>query len=59
MTVSEDKTLKYWSIQDCIHGYIHGAEKTVKAHDKSINTVTIAPNDRLCATASQDKTIKV
>jgi WD40 repeat protein len=32
---------------------------TVKAHDKDINALDIAPNGRLVATGSQDKTAKV
>lgn len=31
----------------------------VKAHEKDINTVALAPNDKIIATGSQDKTIKV
>lgn len=32
---------------------------TILAHQKEINCVTISPNDKLIATASQDKTAKV
>ena len=32
---------------------------TEKAHDKDVNGITVAPNDKLVATASQDKTAKV
>lgn len=32
---------------------------THKAHDKDINTLDISPNDRLLASGSQDKTVKV
>jgi len=32
---------------------------TILAHEKEINCVTISPNDKLIATASQDKTAKV
>lgn len=32
---------------------------TVLAHQKDINCVTVSPNDKLIATASQDKTAKV
>lgn len=32
---------------------------SVRAHEKDINNVTISPNDKLIATASQDKTAKV
>lgn len=32
---------------------------TILAHQKEMNCVTISPNDKLIATASQDKTAKV
>lgn len=31
----------------------------VAAHDKDINSVAVAPNDSMLATASQDRTVKV
>jgi WD40 repeat protein len=35
------------------------AKATVKAHDKDINTIAVSPNDKIIATGSQDRTIKV
>ena len=35
------------------------ASATALAHDKDINTIAVAPNDRLVATGSADRTIKV
>lgn len=32
---------------------------TTKAHDKDINSLDVAPNDRLLASGSQDRTVKV
>ena len=32
---------------------------SVHAHDKDINAIVVAPNDKLCASASQDKSIKL
>ena len=32
---------------------------TAVAHDQDINAVCVSPNDKLIATASQDKTAKV
>ena len=32
---------------------------TRKAHDKDINAIDVAPNDKLVATASQDRLVKV
>ena len=56
---SEDKTLKLWDLNSITDGVIHGAKVTVKAHEKSINAVCVAPNDKLVATGSMDKTIKL
>jgi WD40 repeat protein len=39
---------------------VHAREKFAqKAHEKDVNTVAVAPNDKLCASGSQDKTIKI
>ena len=56
---SEDKTLKLWDLESITDGVLHGAKVTVKAHDKSINAVCVAPNDKLVASCSMDKTIKL
>lgn len=56
---SEDKTLKLWELSAVSEGIIRGAKVTVKAHDKSINAVCVAPNDKLVASCSMDKTIKL
>jgi len=57
VSASKDKTLKKWSmpLDDTDLDVI----SSVKAHDKDINIVSIAPNDTLIATGSQDKTVKV
>lgn len=60
MTVSKDRTFKRWDLSQLL-----GAEERVKtfytnkAHEKDINAVTVAPNDRFFATASQDKLAKI
>ena len=59
MSGSEDKTLKLWDLESITDGVLHGAKVTVKAHDKSINAVCVAPNDKLVASCSMDKTIKL
>ena len=41
---------------DAIH--LH-AKYTRKAHEKDINAIDISPNDKLLATASQDRIVKV
>lgn len=56
---SEDKTLKLWDLNAVSEGKLRGAKVTIKAHDKSINAVCIAPNDKLVASCSMDKTIKL
>ena len=38
---------------------IKSANMTIMAHQKYINAVRIAPNDKLIATSSQDKTINI
>ena len=56
---SEDKTLKLWDLGAVSEGRLRGAKVTVKAHEKSINAVCVAPNDKLVASCSMDKTIKL
>lgn len=41
------------------HRSVDSAAYTKKAHEKVINSMAVAPNDRVFATASQDKTIKL
>ena len=67
MSASKDRTLKRWSIGSLVtvlDSYENDpaaltATHTVVAHEKDVNAVTISPNDRIVATASADKTIKV
>lgn len=56
LSASLDTTLKLWrrEADDSIT-----VMRTEVAHGKDINCVTVAPNDKLAATASQDKNIKV
>ncbi|XP_017881942.1 transducin beta-like protein 3 [Ceratina calcarata] len=61
-SVSQDSCLKLWDIPDDIdlNSDINlNAIHTTLAHQKDINCVTISPNDKLIATASQDKTAKL
>lgn len=58
---SVDTTLKSWKIEkdnddDSIKVNV---AFTVKAHEKDINSVTVSPNDKLIASGSSDKTIKL
>lgn len=63
MSVSQDQCLKYWDLPNKISvndsNLSLNATNTVIAHSKDINCVTVSPNDKLIATASQDKTAKL
>lgn len=68
VSVSVDRTLKRWNLPGddaLMHAAETGKEIALKAiastraHEKDINIVSIAPNDSLLATGSQDKTIAV
>jgi len=55
---AKDLTLKVWGAGGASSGALLG-KATVKAHTKDINGIACAPNDKLVATASQDKSIKL
>lgn len=62
-TGSQDRTVKMWDISD-IKSASKEPEKlksflTLKVHDKDINSLDVAPNDKLLATGSQDKTANI
>jgi len=68
VTVSMDRTLKRWNLPGVsdLDGCAANDEEfslkaftSVRAHEKDINIVTVAPNDSLIATGSQDKTVKL
>ncbi|ORZ39314.1 quinon protein alcohol dehydrogenase-like superfamily [Catenaria anguillulae PL171] len=73
VTGSQDRTIKLWDLKAVMSTVSDDAGEdaepaamvtvrakfTVKAHDKDINSVAVAPNDRIFATASQDKSAKV
>jgi WD40 repeat protein len=63
-----DKILKRWAVSTLLSSSSgsrmkvmsrHTASHSVRAHDKDINCVSLAPNDQLLATASQDKTVRL
>lgn len=64
---SKDTCLKLWEVPQNIttpsltldKPYSLGVWSTTIAHEKEINAVCISPNDKLIATGSQDKSIKV
>ncbi|XP_060581284.1 transducin beta-like protein 3 [Ruditapes philippinarum] len=59
---SEDCTLKLWLMSDVLDPSVtkemHAAV-TEKAHDKTICSVVVAPNDKFIASGSMDKTAKL
>ncbi|XP_014472392.1 PREDICTED: transducin beta-like protein 3 [Dinoponera quadriceps] len=65
VSISQDSCLKLWELSDELESHVTGQElplnvsHTVLAHPRDINCVTVSPNDRLIATASQDKTAKL
>lgn len=66
VTGSKDLTWKLWDlsiIDDVSHSdvvpVIDSSVVTIKAHNKDINAVAVAPTDGLLATAGQDKVIKL
>ena len=64
-TGSQDRTIKMWDLSELPLTFA-GAEPikchsftTLKAHDKDINSLDVAPNDQLLASGSQDRTANV
>ncbi|KAJ7751213.1 U3 small nucleolar RNA-associated protein [Mycena maculata] len=65
-TGSQDRTIKMWDLASVPLTYTEGAEpvrckslSTLKAHEKDINALDVAPNDRLLVSGSQDRTANV
>jgi U3 small nucleolar RNA-associated protein 13 len=63
-TGSQDRTVKMWDISNVKSASSEEPEKlksllTLKVHDKDINSLDVAPNDKLLATGSQDKTANI
>lgn len=64
-SASQDTCLKVWKIPEKIVADTEDEPVALQclatqvAHDKDINCVSIAPTDKLIATASQDKTAKI
>jgi U3 small nucleolar RNA-associated protein 13 len=66
-TGSQDRTIKMWDLSGLSADHATDETDTVKcrslatlkAHDKDINALDVAPNDQFLASGSQDKTAKV
>ncbi|XP_066919285.1 transducin beta-like protein 3 isoform X2 [Clytia hemisphaerica] len=62
ITGSTDLTVKCWNLPELLiksETIKLTAKWTQKLHDKDINSVAVAPNDKFIVSASQDKTAKV
>ncbi|XP_044272735.1 transducin beta-like protein 3 [Tribolium madens] len=60
VSVSQDTCLKLWEVpKKPTSDTILNCTRTEIAHQKDINCVSVSPNDRIIATASQDKTAKL
>ncbi|KAI8394307.1 WD40-repeat-containing domain protein [Radiomyces spectabilis] len=64
ITGSQDRTIKYWNLREINwdqpkDDFHPRSLYTHQAHDKDINTICVAPNDKFFATGSQDKTAKI
>lgn len=62
VSVSQDSCLKFWKLD--VNNFVDEPQQlhcsyTELAHQKDINCVSIAPNDKMIATGSQDKTAKL
>ncbi|KAL1664321.1 WD40-repeat-containing domain protein [Schizophyllum commune] len=63
-TGSQDRTIKMWDLKGVLSRKGDEPIKcrslvTLKAHDKDINSLDVAPNNRLLVSGSQDRTAKV
>ncbi|KXN88826.1 putative U3 small nucleolar RNA-associated protein 13 [Leucoagaricus sp. SymC.cos] len=66
-TGSQDRTIKMWDLS-VLQSYMSNPSQktarchsltTFKAHDKDINSLDVAPNNRLLVSGSQDRTAKI
>ncbi|KAF9955928.1 Transducin (beta)-like 3 [Mortierella alpina] len=64
LTGSQDRTIKCWDLSTADldepdENLRFKSHYTIQAHEKDINTIAIAPNDKIFATGSQDKLAKI
>ncbi|XP_016967918.1 transducin beta-like protein 3 [Drosophila biarmipes] len=61
-SVSQDGSMKVWQLardKEDRNSYSFNLRYAALSHDKEVNCVAYAPNNKLIATASQDKTAKI
>ncbi|XP_065342495.1 transducin beta-like protein 3 [Cloeon dipterum] len=56
---AQDNCIKAWEIKNSDGQYTLSSKHSVIAHDKEINGLSVSPNDKIVASASQDKTAKL
>lgn len=60
VSVSQDMCIKKWELPSKFKENCNlYCSRTQIAHDKDINTVSVSPNNKMIATGSQDKTLKL
>lgn len=60
VSVSQDTCVKLWDVPTkLVENSSLSCSHTEIAHQKDINCISVAPNDKIIATASQDKTAKL
>ncbi len=58
MSCGADNTIKVWNT-DVNEEVVSSAQMTIMGHQKCINVVRVSPNDKLIASGSNDKSIKL
>ncbi|KRT80907.1 WD40 domain-containing protein, partial [Oryctes borbonicus] len=60
VSVSQDTCVKVWEVPSKLDADTNlYCSHTQVAHEKDINSVTVSPNNKMIATGSQDKTVKL
>lgn len=62
LSASNDTTMKLWDLLSNSDGRTWKQSKSrsgVRAHDKDVNSIAVAPNDKIVATGSQDRLVKL